>query len=154
MLVTAATGPWEGQLQTLQQLILACPCACRQALLQYLLVPLLQLAPLSYQVHTLQQRAAALISTIKGKPEGMSPSVAAEEGSALIAKAAAYRVLHVMYDSVPKEAIKEILKDVGGNKVAGFAWLTACLTKASSIYMLKDLMVRREACHVKQLLHT
>ena len=99
----------------------SCPCACRQAVLQYLLVPLLQLAPLSYQVHTLQQRAAALISTIKGKPEGMSPSVAAEEGSALIAKAAAYRVLQVMYDSVPKEAIKEILKDVGGNKVAGCA---------------------------------
>lgn len=97
----------------------ACPCACRRAILQYLLMPLLQLAPLSYQVHTLQQRAAALISIIKGKPEGMSPSVAAEEGSALIAKAAAYRLLHVMYESVPKEAIKEILKDVGGNKVAG-----------------------------------
>ena len=114
-----ATDPLEGPLLTLQQLILACTCTCRQALLQFLLVPLLQLAPLSYQMRILQQRAAALISIIKGESEGMSPSVAAEEGSALMAQAAAYRLLHVMYDSVPKEAIKDILKDVGGNKVAG-----------------------------------
>ena len=117
-------------------------------------MPLLQLAPVSYQVHTLQRRAAALISIIKGKPEGMSPSVAAEEGSALMAKAAAYRLLHVMYDSVPKEAIKDILKDVGGNKVAGCVCLRACLTEASSIWMRRTSWSTGQACSVQQLLHS
>lgn len=41
----------------------------RRALLQYILVPVLRLAPERYRLETLQQRAPALVATVNDSPE-------------------------------------------------------------------------------------
>ncbi|KAK9839902.1 hypothetical protein WJX74_000152 [Apatococcus lobatus] len=92
------------------------PLALRQAMMEYLLLPCLQYAPQVFISRTIQESIRNLMDVVNCKLGEWQPLRGDPEAN-LVAKAAAYRLLRIMYLALPVADIKEtILEPFGGHK--------------------------------------
>ncbi|KAK9867398.1 hypothetical protein WJX84_001490 [Apatococcus fuscideae] len=93
------------------------PIALRQAMMEFLLLPCLQYAPPSFASSTLPDRVKELLDIVNSKLSEWPP-LRDDFQASLVAKAGAYKLLRIMYLTLPPAEIKDhILKAFGGNGV-------------------------------------